>query len=320
MAEIPVYLINGFLESGKTKFIRETIHDREFSDGKKTLLLVCEEGVEEYDTADLAGWNAEAVYLEEAEDLNEEALKELNKKYKPARVLIEYNGTWKMDDFFELEFPKSWIIVQVLTLADGSTFTNYWNNMRSMMADQLRYSDTIILNRCPANTDKGAIRRSIKPLNGKAQIIYEAADGVELGDESNEPLFDVSQDPIVIEDEDFGLWYIDAMDFPERYRNKRVKIHALVYRDKSTKQGSFIPGRFAMTCCADDIAYVGFVCHVDKKMEPLIEFDPKQKKWVTVTAIVRYEYRPEYKGEGPVLYAQKMEEAKAANEEIVYFN
>ena len=46
--EIPVYLFVGFLESGKTKFIQETFEDPNFDSGDKTLLLVCEEGEEEY--------------------------------------------------------------------------------------------------------------------------------------------------------------------------------------------------------------------------------------------------------------------------------
>ena len=46
--EIPVYLFVGFLESGKTKFIQETFEDPNFDSGDKTLLLICEEGEEEY--------------------------------------------------------------------------------------------------------------------------------------------------------------------------------------------------------------------------------------------------------------------------------
>ena len=46
--EIPVYLFTGFLDSGKTKFIQETLEDVNFNNGEKILLVVCEEGEEEY--------------------------------------------------------------------------------------------------------------------------------------------------------------------------------------------------------------------------------------------------------------------------------
>ena len=39
--DIPVYLFTGFLESGKTKFIQETLEDERFNAGEKTLLLLC---------------------------------------------------------------------------------------------------------------------------------------------------------------------------------------------------------------------------------------------------------------------------------------
>ena len=48
-AEVPVYLFTGFLEAGKTKMIQETLEDEGFNDGSHILLLVCEEGLEEYD-------------------------------------------------------------------------------------------------------------------------------------------------------------------------------------------------------------------------------------------------------------------------------
>ena len=51
LKEVPVYLFCGFLDGGKTKFIQETLEDRRFNAGEKTLLLVCEEGEEEYETA-----------------------------------------------------------------------------------------------------------------------------------------------------------------------------------------------------------------------------------------------------------------------------
>ena len=46
---IPVYVFTGFLESGKTKFIQEILADPNFTENEVTALLLCEEGIEEYD-------------------------------------------------------------------------------------------------------------------------------------------------------------------------------------------------------------------------------------------------------------------------------
>ena len=45
--EIPVFIINGFLESGKTSFIKDTLASEDFNDGESSLVIVCEEGGEE---------------------------------------------------------------------------------------------------------------------------------------------------------------------------------------------------------------------------------------------------------------------------------
>lgn len=320
MKEVPVFIINGFLESGKSTLIQETLRDPEFMNGGKTLLLLCEEGEVEFDPLEMQKMKVEVLTLEEQGELNSELLERCRKNSDPDRVLIEFNGTWQMGSLFVAKLPKGWVLAQILTLVDATTFSNYWNNMRAVMGEQMKYSDTIIVNRCSAQTDKALIRRSVKPLNRKAQLMFEPLPGVELGEEEDLPPFDISGNPINIEEDDFGLWYMDAMDHPERYRGKQVHFTGMVYRDKNSKKGSFIPGRLAMTCCANDIAFIGFVCQVNALQEGLIQCAPKEKKWVELTAEVQYEYRPEYRAEGPVLYAKQLEAATAPAEEIVYFS
>ena len=46
---MPVFLINGFLEAGKTQFLEFTMDQEYFQTEGKTLLIVCEEGDTEYD-------------------------------------------------------------------------------------------------------------------------------------------------------------------------------------------------------------------------------------------------------------------------------
>ena len=311
--DIPVFLITGFLEGGKTSFIKETISDPEFTSGENTLLICCEDGIEEYDIVELKKRNVALKTIDDIEDLTDEILRACALKYKPKRVLIEYNGVWKIDHIAQLTMPKKWILVQVIAVVDAGTFTNYMSNMRPIMVENISNADLILFNRCTAETNKNSLRRNIKLINRQAQIIYESVDG-EVGGEDEEDLpFDINADVIEIEDDDYGLWYMDAADNPQKYNGKIVKIKGMVYKGDKFPNGFFVPGRFAMTCCADDLAFVGFITKYDLS-DKLVE-----KEWVMVTAEVRCEYNPAYKGDGPILYAKEVEKATQPEEKIVYF-
>ena len=120
--EIPVYLFRGFLERGKTSFIMNTIQDPYFYNGEKTLIIACEEGEEEYDPAVLAKYNCVLESVEEQEDLSAAFLERLNDKYKPDRVIIEYNGTWILGDTLMIVSPDDWVYVQTICTVDASTY------------------------------------------------------------------------------------------------------------------------------------------------------------------------------------------------------
>lgn len=314
MEEIPVYMFMGFLESGKTTFAKETLIDRGFTEGEPTLLLVCEEGIEEYDADDLRKRNIFVEYIDD-DNLDTEHLLDLQDKYEPTRVMIEYNGTWKMDKLFGIRVPKGWTVVQVITFVDSSTFDVYVANMKAMMIEQLSSADMIVFNRCDENTRKAEYRRSIKAVNRRAQVIFENKDGLaEVDDEELELPFDIDKPVIELEDEDFGIWYIDSCDNPDKYVGKKIVFKAQVHRPKAYGAKEFVPGRFAMTCCADDIAFIGFKCYYQGANHL------QDRQWVTVTGTIDKEFYPEFEGEGPVIKATKVEIAKPAEEDIVYFN
>lgn len=312
--EIPVYMFMGFLESGKTTFANETLIERGFTEGEPTLLLVCEEGVEEYDDEYLKSQNIFAEYIDE-DKLNTEYLLDLQDKYNPTRVMIEYNGTWKMDKLFGIRVPRGWTVVQVITFVDSSTFDVYVANMKAMMMEQLASADMIVFNRCDENTRKAEYRRSIKAVNRRAQVIFENKDGLaEVDDEELELPYDISKPVIELEDEDFGIWYIDSCDNPDKYVGKKIVFKAMVHRPKAYGEKEFVPGRFAMTCCADDIAFIGFKCYYQGANHLT------DRQWVTVTGVIDKEFYPEFEGEGPVIKATKVELAQPAEDELVYFN
>lgn len=310
--EIPVYLFTGFMDSGKTTLVNETLFENDFAEGGKGIIIMCEDGDVEYDPEKLKTVNFQVVTIDSEEEFTEEKMKEINLQYLPEQVFIEYNGTWGMDKILEMNLPKDWIIVQSLATVDSTTFEMYMNNMRAMMQEQVFSSDVVIFNRTDDNTDRGKFRRLIKTINRKAQIVYERKDGT-IDERPEELPFDINQDIIELSDADYAIWYMDAMDNYKKYDGKKVKFRALVYNPDKLKKGILVPGRFAMTCCIEDVTFIGFKCKYDKENEI------PHKSWIDITAEIRVEFAREYKGKGPVLYPISIEPAEKPEDELVYF-
>lgn len=306
-----VYIINGFLESGKTEFITYTLAQPYFQAKGTTLIISCEEGEIEYDAALLQKTRAVLEVIENEEEFSPNHLLELEKKHKPDRIIIEYNGMW---NFKEMKLPWHWKVEQQITMIDGSTFPMYYNNMRSLLVEMVRGSEMVIFNRCDRDMDLNSYKRNIKAVNPKTDIIFEDSQG-EINDILEDDLpYDLTKDVLVLDDMGYGIWYLDSMDHLERYEGKTLEFLAMVLKPEGFPKGYFVPGRMAMTCCEDDIAFLGYACEYEGA-DVLT-----QKDWVKVTATVKKEYWADYKGEGPVLHASKVEKAKAPKKEIITFN
>ena len=314
MQEIPVYLFTGFMDSGKTTLIKETLFENDFGGDDKTIIIACEDGDVEYDKEKLKTINTQVVTIENQEEFNEDILKGIQDSYLPEQVFIEYNGTWDMATMLETKLPKGWVIVQSLATVDATTFEMYLSNMRSMIMEQLFKADVVIFNRCDENTPKGKFRRAVKALNRPAQIVYERTDGSIDNTDNEELPFDINQDIIDITDADYAIWYMDAQDNPKKYDGKKIKFLALVYNPDKMKKGMFVPGRFAMTCCVEDVQFLGFKCKYPDSQEI------GHKSWITITAEIHVEFAKEYRGKGPVLYPVSIETAEKPEDELVYFS
>lgn len=313
--EIPVYLFTGFMDSGKTSLIMETLLENDFGTGNRNLIIACEDGETEYDEEKLAEIQTTVVAAGEEETFTKEFLQACDMEFKPDQVFIEYNGTWDSATILEMDLPKNWVLVQSLATVDASTYEMYLNNMRPMMMEQVFHTDVVIFNRCTDDTPKGKFRRSIKAVNRKAQIVYEREDGTVDQNDMEELPYDINQDFIHITDEDYGIFYLDVQDHPQKYQGKTIRFLGLVYRpDKYGRKPFFVPGRFAMTCCEEDIQFIGFKCKYENAK------DISHKSWVDLTAEVHYEFAKEYRGKGPVLYAKEVKLTEAPREELVYFN
>lgn len=311
--EIPVYLFSGFMDSGKTSLIEETLFENDFGEGSKGLIIMCEDGEKEFNEDKLSTINFKVATVDSEEEFTSEKLNDLNNSFLPEQVFIEYNGTWGIDKILEVQLPEGWVIVQHLTTVDSTTFKMYINNMRAMMQEQIFASDVVIFNRTDDETDRGYLRRTVKNINRKAQIVYERKDGT-IDERPEELPFDIDQELIELSDADYGIWYMDAMDNYKKYDRKKVKFRALVYNPDKLKKGVMVPGRFAMTCCIDDVTFIGFKCKYDKENEI------PHKSWIDITAEVRVEFAMEYKGKGPVLYPISIESAEKPEDELVYFS
>ena len=312
---VPIYLITGFLESGKTSFLNFTLQQDYFQIDGKTLLILCEEGEEEYDVEALKQYNTDVEIIESEEDLTPERLAAMEILYQPERVIIEYNGMWLVSRFEEMEKPEGWAVEQHITCVDASTFQVYMANMKSLFMDMVRNADMVIFNRCEEDDPLPSYRRSIKVVNQRAEIIFEDEEG-ELGDLFEDEMpFDIDAPVIDILPEDYGIWFVDAMDHPENYEGKTVKFKARVMKPRGMGSKFFVPGRTAMTCCADDTTFLGYVC----KSAYAPKLNPGE--WVEVTAKIGVERRNEYQGEeGIVLYADHVEVCEPLADEMVYFN
>ena len=295
--EIPVYLFTGFLESGKTTMIVETLMDDNFNTGERFLVIVCEEGEKEYDPADFENSNVSIAYIENESDLTVKKLSELEKKFAPERVMIEYNGMWTLNSLYQ-NLPEGWMVYQEIMFADANTFASYNANMRQLVVDKLQSCEMVIFNRAKPDVDKEGFHKIVRGVSSRATIAYEMQNGDFVYDEIEDPLpFDLDAPVVEIADKDYAIWYRDMNENMEKYVGKTVRFRGICAKEKTIPKGQFVVGRHVMTCCAADIAYCGLACKWDKAE------NIKTQDWVTVTAKFSIEYNKIYEGKGPVLTA-----------------
>jgi G3E family GTPase-like protein len=314
MQQIPVYAFTGFLDSGKTKFIQETLEDPRFNAGERTLVLIFEEGEEEYD---LSTYPYKNVYLEvlDQQTVSTEELKALQKKYKAERVVAELNGMQQVGDLY-MRFPSQWAIAQEVMFADSTTIMAYNANMRNLVMDKLVGAQMVVFNRMTPGADVMPFHKLARAANRRIDILYDYTDGTTKFDEIEDPLpFDINAPVIEVKDEDYALWYRDVSEEPEKYSGKTVHFKAQVAMLRRDKNNMFAPGRFVMTCCVEDIQFCGIPCRYDEasKLE--------SRSWVMVTAKITAEEHPLYKGDvGPMLTALSVETgAQPADPDVATF-
>lgn len=313
MRDIPLYLFTGFLESGKTKFIQETLEDERFNAGEKTLLLVCEEGEEEYDISKMPHKNIFIRNIEDKGELNRKNLEDMVKQTGAERVIVEYNGMWLMEELFKA-MPKSFVINQELCFCNANTILSYNTNMRQLVYDKLSSAELVIFNRTPENANLMPLHKLVRGISRRADIAYEYVNGYVKYDDIEDPLpFDINSDIISIEDKDYALWFQDMMNDMSRYVGKTVKFKGVVARDGNIPDDTFVVGRHVMTCCADDIQYCGIAC--DWRSAKGL----KTNDWVIVRAKFSVGNHRLYRSKGPYLTAVEIVKTSAPEQTVATF-
>ncbi len=254
----PVYLFTGFLDSGKTTLIKESLSDPSFMDGvSRTLLLCFEQGETEYEQDWLDEHHVYVEYFDDVDTFTIKKMEELDTIYHPSQVFIEWNGTLAVPDLILSGMPDFWPLVQILTTVDATTFTTFVGPLRQMLFEQLRWSDTVICNRCTEDTSGRSLRGNIKAINPRAQIYFEGNFGEQVVLKDGGLPFDINDPILDIKDEDFGLWYMDAVENPEKYDGKEVIIRGFYAENIEGYKQTFILARKAMVCCANDTSLCG---------------------------------------------------------------
>ncbi len=310
---IPVYLFLGFLESGKTQFIQKTVTEGNFNNGDRTVIVVCEEGIEEYDEEALEKANCVIRTIEDKSELTPDTLERFLIDTGADRVVIEYNGMWTVNELFEA-LPDDWMVYQILMFADATTFINYDQNMRSLVVDKLNMCELVVFNRIDkASMDTMEFHKIVRGVSRRTQIAYEYTDGTAEYDQIEDPLpFDVEAQHIYVEDKDYALWYRDIQEEPKKYDGKTMTMKVSAVGNPKFPKGIIALGRQIMTCCVEDITFCWLVSQYDKPMGD-------QPQWFNATFDINYKWHKMYRGKGPVLMVKSLEPADPPAQPVATF-
>lgn len=309
----PLYLVSGFLDSGKTSFIKETLLNPNFNEGERTMIIAIEEGDIEYDKTFLDEVNAYVIYFDSIKDLTLEVMQNLDKTYSFERIFLECNGMEDEASFLEENgLIDTWELAQSLCLVDASVFKLQNLNLRQFMYNHIRIAECLIFNRFDDDNDYIYLRNNVKAINPRVEIIVEDVNNmiVEFDDQD---IFDLSSGELNISDIDYGMWYMDAANNSEKYENIKISLRMKFIEDLPQYENALIMGREAMVCCADDITDVGLtVIGVNKK-------EISKDKFYEVSGVIHcIDDEEGYKT--CLLYASKIKECEAPKDELVYFN
>lgn len=294
--QVDVYMVTGFLESGKTTFMKKFVIPDEVGKKVKFALITFEEGEEEYDEEDLKSKRFDVFHLRK-EQLEEVYLTNLQNKGNYNAIFVEYNGMFPFQDFVN-GMPESWAIVQVFVVMNAKTILVENSNMRSLVYDKLQVADIAIFNRVSNVTNIEPLHKLVRAVSRQTNILLQDEKTMHIKEDTtvDELPYDINAPIVTIEDRDYAYFYRDLCENTNSYLNKTIKFSALVGCNTSNvEKPIYIAGRRIMQCCAADIQFYGLACNNELNI-PL-----EQNTWYSLEGIIDVRYHSLYKKKGPVL-------------------
>ncbi|MBW7572114.1 permease [Caproiciproducens faecalis] len=165
-----IEIICGFLESGKTTLIQNILEQEYMQQYRRIVIIQCEEGLTEFRAASMASKDVVLAQIEHPEKIRKGLFTKMKEELDPDLILIEYNGTWPIEQLLRVRLPSDYRIDRILFCAEASTFPMYIKNTGNMMLNQLGNADAVFLNRCSADTD--TLKATVRSCNRTAKICF----------------------------------------------------------------------------------------------------------------------------------------------------
>ena len=276
-ASIDTRLVYGFLDAGKTTYIRENVLSDVFWKYGSTLIICFEHGEEDFDPEALAKVKTSVVYYEEG-DIGGFCL-DCIEKYKPDRIYIEMNA---MKGELRDALPECMKMTFAITLIDWTTMPVYFANFTQMIKQMVADSQQVVFRGCPSAEELKPYSQTFRLMNPKAS--YLRRDPMGYHEKAFEMFLPYSLEDaeIVISESRFIPLWLDALDHPEHYDGKSLNFTGPIQLKRSEQDGVWSCGRVVMTCCMQDLQFMSF--EVEDDNEPGAGFN---EGWVCGKASAR---------------------------------
>lgn len=296
---IPVILVRGFLDAGKTTWINHMAASGRL-DLDHLLVLSCEDGETAFDNT-VFQEHTTFIHLEDESQLKQEYLCQVASCCHPSVIVIECNTMWKMIEF---EFPENWETVKRIAVLSAPTLGLYLDNMRALLGPMLSRCDEILINRCSPDVHMlSPCKAKLRPLlDNISNVTIESQNG-HYGFDAIEDIipYKIDQNVITVTPEDYVFWYYDCQDHRDRYEGKQIILNASVKKTPHLNSGEFALGRIAITCCEADMSFLGYLAHYDK-----IALFPQYAS-VHARAMIHYRFIRSYNAVMPYLEILSMD-------------
>ncbi|MBK1810943.1 cobalamin biosynthesis protein [Clostridium sp. YIM B02505] len=164
--KVDIEIVTGFIGSGKTFFINTLIKNT-FLFMEKVLIIQNEQGIAQIEDSIINSKNISLEQYDPQLKLNSEYINSMIDKYKPHRIIIEYNGTKnliELTDIISQELTNTCKISSVFYISDINTYSMFLSNMPGLILPCIHHSNLIILNNC-ANISKDKLKEIKSNIN-----------------------------------------------------------------------------------------------------------------------------------------------------------